>query len=284
MQKHGMATAFPKLSLRTLAKDWHKIIAALLMNKVWISGLGAMALGSIVFVYTTSIGDISVIQPLTNINGIVAVLIGVFLLKERVQSIELVGVMLLVGGALVVGFSSEASTAGQANESMLLMLTAVTVVLLVLGFVVFGLGSRLGGGSWSALIMAFIAGVGFGCANLFVKVLTESTKEGGEAMQLNGAVLVDLLTSYHIYALLVVVIIGSVAFQLGCSHGRIAVIQPTTTVFSNIMPVAGGWLVFGELMNPGKIVGIVIIVIGTLLLALGKPEEPVSSITQNCSP
>jgi len=272
MQKHGMASEFPKLGLRTLAKDWRKILRALLANKVWVGGFIVMGLGGALFVYSTSIGDISVIQPLTNINGVVAVLIGVLILKERIRSVEAAGVLLLIGGAIVVGFSSEASTAEAVNEGMLLVLTIATVLVLIIGFILFGMGSKLGGGGWASLIMAFIAGISFGLTNLFVKVLTESSKGGGDAMRISTEVLIEFLTAYHIYVLLIFLLVGSVAYQLACSHGRVAVVQPMTTVFSNVLPVAGGWLAFGEDMGVGKLAGIGIILVGTVMLMLGKPD------------
>jgi len=270
MQKHGMASEFPRLSLRTLATDWRRILKALFTNRIWVGGQLVMAAGGGVFVYATSVGDISVIQPLSNTNGVVAVLIGILFLGERLSPTEAVAVLLLIGGAILVGFSSEARTAGEANQGMLLMLAVVTAAVLVAGFAAFGLS---GHGGRSALIMAFASGIAFGLTNLFVKVVTEASKGGGEAMRVNLEVITALLCSYQIYLLLAALLVGMVGYQLACSHGRIAVIQPVTTVFSNVLPITGGWLVFDEVMNTGKLAGIGIILAGTILLTLGRDES-----------
>lgn len=267
MQKQGMASAFPKLSLSTLIKDFGKILKALAMNRAWAGGMLVMAVGGGVFVYTTSIGDISVIQPLTNVSGVVAVLIGVLVLKEKIRGFEAAGIVLLIGGAMTIGFSTEAMTSTVFNEGMLKAMTAVTALVMVAAFVISGLI----GGERGGLVLALNAGVTFGLTNLFVKVITEASKGDGEVMRVDGAAIIDLLTSYPIYVLLVALVIGTVAFQLSIANSRIAVVQPVATVFSNILPVVGGWLVFGESMNAGKLAGTAIILAGTVLLAAGEP-------------
>ncbi len=270
MQKHGIASEFPRLSLGTLTRDWRRIIKGLFTNRVWLGGQLVMAAGGGIFVYATSVGDISVIQPLSNTSGVVAVLIGVMLLGERLRGIEVVALLLLIGGAMVVGFSSEARTADEVHRGMLLMLTLVTAALLAAGFAAFGLR---GHGGRTALILAFSSGIAFGLTNLLVKVVTESSKGGGEAMRVNIEVIAGLLGSYPLYVLLAALLVGMVGYQLACSHGRIAVVQPVTTVFSNVLPILGGWLVFDEAMNAGKLAGIGVILAGTVLLALGRDES-----------
>ena len=270
MQKHGMASEFPRLSLGTLARDWRRIIKVLFTNRVWLGGQLVMAAGGGAFVYATSVGDISVIQPLSNTSGVVAVLIGVMLLGERLSGIEVAAVLLLIGGAIVVGFSSEARTAGEAHPGMLLVLAVAAAAVLAAGFAAFGLRGQ---GGRTALIMAFSSGIAFGLTNLLVKVVTEASKGGGEGMRVNLEVIGGLLGSYPIYVLLAALLVGMVGYQLACSHGRIAVIQPVTTVFSNALPILGGWLVFDEAMNAGKLAGIGIILAGTVLLTLGRGES-----------
>ncbi|MFC1889113.1 DMT family transporter [Thermodesulfobacteriota bacterium] len=274
MQKQGMASEFPRLSLGTLVKDFRKILGALVANKAWVGGMLVMGAGGGVFAYTTSIGDISVIQPLTNVSGVVAVLVGVLVLKERLRGMELVGIVLLIGGAMTIGFSTETMTSTVFNEGMLKGMTVVTAAVIAVAFALFGIFGK-SGGERGGLVMAFTAGVTFGLTNLFVKVVTEASKGGGEVMRVDGAAILDLLTSYPLYILLVALVLGMVAFQLACANSRIAVVQPVTTVFSNVLPVAGGWLVFGESMNAGKLAGTAIILAGTVLLAAGEPAGEV---------
>ena len=269
MQKHGIASEFPKLSMKTLAEDWRRILKALFMSKVWMGGLVVTTVGGGSLVYATSIGDISLIQPLTNMSGAVAVLIGVSLLGERLHKGELLAVVMLIGGAVMVGFSSETRTAHPPHQTVLFLLTGAATAALMGGFALFTLkGQRLGGGH--GLIMAFAAGIAFGLTNLYVKVVTEVAKGTGDGLRLDIEGIQDVFLSYPVYVLLAALLIGMVGFQLACAHGRIAIIQPVTTVFSNILPIVGGWLVFEEAMNPGKLIGIGVILTGTVLLTAGR--------------
>jgi len=267
MQKQGMATAFPKLSLGTFARDFGKILKALAMNRVWVGGMLVMGIGGGVLAYTTSIGDISVIQPLTNLSGVVAMLIGVLVLRERLKGLELVGVVLLIGGAMTIGFSTETMTSTVFNEGMLKGMAAVSALVMVSAFAI----SSWLGGERGGLVLALNAGVTVGLSNLFVKVVTEASKGGGNEMRIDGTAILEMITSYPIYVFVVALDLGTVAYQHAIANTRIAVVQPVTAVFSNVLPVAGGWLVFGETMNAGKLAGTVVILAGTILLAAGEP-------------
>ncbi len=268
MQKYGMSTSFPGLGLGTLVKDLRRIIRVLFGSRIWLGGIGLTTTGGVVFFFATSIGDISVIQPLSNLNGAVAVLIGITVLKERMGSREAAGVFLLLGGAVLLGHFTDVQTGSEFRTEMLALLTGVALVLLVAGFALFRPGSGRGGMK-PGLVMALVSGIAFGLAHLYIKVATETAKGAGGTLNIDFETAVGVFSSAPIYVLLMAAVIATVCYQLACAHGRVAVIQPVTTVFSNLLPVAGGWLIFGEVMNAGKLAAIGIIILGTTLLTTG---------------
>jgi len=86
-------------------KNMKKLIRELL-NKKLLTGVIIGGIGTLFYWKAISIGELSILQPLTNINIIVVWIFGWVYLKERIRSREWIGLLLIFVGAVVLSVSA----------------------------------------------------------------------------------------------------------------------------------------------------------------------------------
>lgn len=86
-------------------KNLKKLIRKLL-NKKLLSGVIIGGIGTLFYWKAISIGELSILQPLTNINVIVVWIFGWVYLKERIRSREWIGLLLIFVGAVTLSVSA----------------------------------------------------------------------------------------------------------------------------------------------------------------------------------
>ncbi len=86
-------------------KNLKKLIRKLL-NKKLLSGVIIGGIGTLFYWKAISIGELSILQPLTNINVIVVWIFGWVYLKERIRSKEWIGLILIFVGAVTLSVSA----------------------------------------------------------------------------------------------------------------------------------------------------------------------------------
>lgn len=269
MQKHGMSTEFPKIQLKGLLRNLPKIIKTLFTNKLWLLGFLVGPIGGAFLFQAMSEGKISVIQPLMNVGMLVTVLTGVIILKERLRAMEWMAVFILIGGAVLLSIVPADITASEMRAVMLwsLVATVVGVGCLLSAILAFGNGLLT-----VEMVMATLAGFGFGLGVTLIKVLTfEAGNHFGHFNVLETGQWLWILKSPYFYAMLVMEIIGLSTFQGALSHGRVALVSPITTIASIVVPVIGGVIVFSESIGLVQGAGIITVIVGTAMLA-GKDE------------
>ncbi len=273
MQKHGMATEFPKIGLREFLKNWRNIIKTLFANKLWLAGFAAGPIGGAFLFQAMSDGEISVIQPLMNVGMLVTVFTGVLALKERLKPREWFAVTILLGGAVLLSVvSGEESTSAILYRNLWFLIAAT---ILLGGLLVAAMA--VGKGRLSVeFVMAALAGFGFGLGVITIKVLTEKAgAHFGEFDVLKGEQWAWMIRTAYFWVMLVVEVLGFLFFQAALSHGRVALVSPITTIASVLVPVAAGYFVFGESIGALKGIGIVVVIVGTTMLA-GREEKSAS--------
>ena len=82
LQKHGIATRLPKFALEDVFSHFGELLAAMFKNRVWLLGFAVIPLGLGLEIQAVSMGDISVVRPLSRVESAFSVLIGVTLLGE----------------------------------------------------------------------------------------------------------------------------------------------------------------------------------------------------------
>lgn len=251
LQKHGVATRLPPLSLHSLIRDWRSILRALFLNRFWLLGGFANICGSVFMILAVNSGEISVVQPLINANVLVAILAGVLLLKERLSRVEWVGASMLLSGAAMVALSADTQVEFAGYDPYGLCLISLICAALAS---ILPLATRMLGRGNPEPFLAVSAGLWFGLSTVFLKVLTMSVWDWW------------IVFEWSLWALIAVNVVGFILYQMAFSHGRVSLVSPLTTIASMVPPVIVGLLTMSEEAHPLKLWGITVVAVGTILL------------------
>ncbi len=271
LQKQGMAASFPRISLRGFLGQLPLVARTLLANRAWMLGLAGMLLGMGLFGMALGRGDITVVQPVITLTGVVAAVVGVGFLGERLGRLEWVGIGLTLLGVALVGMGGGSQTAVQPAPLPLTLFTVVVVALALASLLLRRLALS------QELTLSLAAGLLYGLVNMLGKLLTQRVMDavGGsfdlDRLEVWGAMLSD----WPIWAILVGNLAAGVFFQTAFANGRASVVSPVVVIISNVLPIVGALLLFGERPHPLHFAGIVVVLAGTALLAFqAQAEEP----------
>jgi drug/metabolite transporter (DMT)-like permease len=209
LQKQGMAVSFPRITVGGLLRSLPLVIRTLLVNRAWLIGLVGMFVGMALFGMALGRGDITVVQPVVCLTGVVAAIVGVGFLGERLGRLEWVGIGLTLLGVVLVGMGGGGQTATAPQVWPLLAFIAVTTTLALASLLL----RRL---SLSAeLTLSLAAGLIYGLANMLGKVLTQNVlAEVGGSFDLDRLeVWASMLTDWPIFAIGVGNIAAGVFYQ-----------------------------------------------------------------------
>lgn len=263
MQKHGISTSFPKITLRELGKRGGEILLALGKNWLWTVGVIFWFFGWVLHFQALGMGHISLVQPLMNSQIFVVVLIGVLILKEKIVPYEWLGVGILVGGAVLLSFSATGKEGElEIMEGPLYILTGVIFVLI---FSLTFATSRIKGSLWE-VALAIIAGLLFSIGAIYMKATTSLIREGMDFTLSSPEVWFKVLTTPYFLGVIIAGASGFVITQGAFSHGRAAIVTPIITTVSMLVPVVAAILIFKEEITLLRGMGLLVIMIGALLL------------------
>lgn len=274
MQKHGIATALPKLTLSRFLRQPIFIIRTLITNWVWLLGICCNLFGGAFFVLALGAGQLSVVQPLVSTNVMISLLIGVTLFGERMNRSEWISLgLFLVGGAVLAGSAGDAAAIDGPYDRMLLWIAiavsagVATAPLLMM----LKAGSRLR----PEIGLAIAAGIYFGLGSVSIKAISLDLSEAfGTIDLLSPALWWAVLIAPHAWLIAVWNVLGFVCFQGAFSHGRVSIVAAVTNVMVMVAPVLIGTLLFHEAMTALRIMGIAAVALGTILLSLAGKEDP----------
>ena len=83
------------------------MVRALLGDWRWGSEFVSTSLGWVLFVQATALGDISLEQPLISSGDLLLVVLAVVFFKERMVTLEWIGVLLTVAGAVALACEAD---------------------------------------------------------------------------------------------------------------------------------------------------------------------------------
>lgn len=265
MQKHGMATRLPGLSVRTFLRDIRRVVRTVFSNPVWLGGLAVNLLGGLFMILAIDTGELSVVQPLTNLNLLVSVVAGVWLLGERLSRSESAGAAGMLAGAVLLSLSGLRSTS-QPRPATTAVLIAATIAAFAATIALNAAGRVLRGRLPQELVLAASAGLLFGLSTVYVKVLSAQLA-GVQGM---AAVLAAVLPSAALWGIVAANVAGFALYQIAFAQGRVAVVSPLCTVSALLMPVGTGVLALAEHLDALRAAGIAVLA-GALVLLLRRP-------------
>lgn len=263
MQKHGMSKSFPKITLGGFFRQVGPILKTLGTNWIWMTGLVFMIGGMVNFATALSKADLSVVQPIVCLTGVIAALIGVAVLKEKVLPVEWLGIGLILVGVVVVSSVSSGQTAVIPSNRGMFVFTAITTVMIGGSLLLSRAGLSV------EFAMSLVAGLNYGLSNLVGKFLTQRViAETGSFSLAAGSTYASLATDYPLYIIILVNILGGGAFETAFANGRASVVSPLVTIISTVLPIVAALTILGEAVHLSHAIGIAIVLLGTATLAL----------------
>ncbi len=277
MEKHGVASRLPDLTLRTIFRDWRRILRAMATNWLWLLGIAVNLAGGVFLILAIDEGEISVIQPLVNANVVVAMLAGVVVLRERLSVLEWAGAAVLLGGAALVSSSATGAAPGVAGVAIAMDDARVAWVsaAFVAGAVGLLVAGRLASRRMSAEpFLAVSSGLLYGLGTVWLKVVMVHL--GGADNRPFWDTVAAACREWALWALIAANVAGFVLQQVAFSRGRVALVAPMLTIASGLPPVVAGIAALGEPAGALKMFGIVVVAAGTAMLFIRKDAAVVA--------
>ena len=210
-------------------------VVAWIRDPMWIGGLGVQTAGWVLYVIAVSRAPVSMVAVMMQ-GGIALFVVGsVLILGERARSREWIGIGAIVLGMVMLTLSIPGGQSeGALEPGTLLVLSAI---LLALGLAPMGVERMKQSGAGAAIF----SGVAFGLGALLTKAMTDQFA-GDET----GSLALRIATNPYAYGVVAANIAGIVTLQNSFHSARGIIAMPLSSAFSNVVPIAGGMLAFGE--------------------------------------
>ncbi len=210
-------------------------IIAWLRDPIWIGGLGIQFAGYILYVIAISSAPVSMIAVMMQGGIALFVVMSVVILGERARPREWVGIVVIVFAMVMLTMSlSAGGIEGTLSPLALLILSAVLIAAGVAPMLIPGLRQ-------SGAAAAILSGVAFGLGALCAKAMTEEF-----IAQASWPLALRIAANPYVYGAIITNIVGIVMLQNSFHSARGIIAMPLSSALSNIVPIAGGMIAFGE--------------------------------------
>ena len=248
MERKGLSS-LPEITPGGSARNPFHVIRILVFSRLWLAGWIIAQIGWAFAVQAFHIGDFNVVKTLSSLSIVVATLLCVRLLAEKLNTLEKFGIILVTIGALCVSLESEVTKQGFVDYNSFILFNGIA---LALAFSLIALNSirskKSGKPSWEAASAA-AAGIFYSVSSLFQYLATYGSQ--GSQNQFN----LFSLESWLAYLLNVpfvvgyaIILLGFFSFQSAMSRGRASIAFPISTSLGIAVPVLGSTIIFGELI------------------------------------
>lgn len=214
-------------------------IRAFLNCRPWLKAQGLQITGAWSHNIAVGLAPLSVVQPINAAGICLLVILAVTRLKEKASLVDWIGIISIVAGVLMLGF-----TLVQTTEKTL----SYRPVILWL-FIILMLGVSI-----TSLFVAFtrkddrtssLVGIGVGMLVGLTAIFTKMawTDVGNRWGEYRVA---GFLFSSYFWMAIVLTLIAMVLFQTALQRGSAIVVVPLVTGFSNLIPIIVGLVAFRE--------------------------------------
>lgn len=249
-------------------------IAAWLRDPMWIGGLGVQTAGWALYLIAVSKAPVSMLAVMMQGGIALFVIASVVILGERASGREWAGIGAIVFGMLMLALSLEAGEIEGAFEPGTLL--TFTALLMAAGLAPMAVARLNASGAAAAIL----SGIAFGLGGLFTKAMMEELSAGAAA-----SLALRIVSEPYVYGMLAANIVGIVLLQNSFHSARGIIAMPLSGALSNIVPIAGGMIAFGERLPAGTMaaamrVGAFVLTIAAGALLAGSrersPGEPIA--------
>jgi len=211
-------------------------LAAWVRDPIWTGGLAVQTAGYALYMVALADAPVSMMAVAMQGGIVLFVALAVVFLKERARIWEWLGIGAFLVAALMLAASLGAGAAQRAPDVPALTLSSLAAVAIMAALLVHQRRRR------SAAAVAAASGIALGFASLYTKPLAD---ELACAPGLAGFAAV-LTASPYTYLTIAANVAGLVMLQNSFAIGRGIIAMPLSSAISNVIPIAGGILAFGE--------------------------------------
>ena len=216
-------------------------IVAWIRDPMWIGGLGVQTAGWAFYLIAVSRVPVSMVAVMGQGGIALFVIASVAILGERASPREWVGIGAIVLGMLMLALSLRGGEIeGSFEPSTLLTFSAL---LSLAGLVPMAVARMNASGAAAAIL----SGVAFGLGALFTKAMTFEFTGGDTAI-----IALQIVSNPYVYCTIAANIAGIVLLQNSFHSARAIIAMPLSGALSNIVPIVGGMIVFGERLPAGS--------------------------------
>ena len=214
--------------LPSLQGGWHLAAWwAFIRDPLWVLGVALQTGGYGLYLTALRAAPLSVVHTALNGGIVLFVLLAVVGLGERVRAVEWLGVSCVVLGLIALGASLTADAPAAVSAHGMVFFAAAVVGLALLALAIDASPGR-------AIGLSIATGLFLGLASVFAKTLVAADS------------LAAALSSRPLWLTLGANIVGFLLMQGALQAGRGVVVVPLFSTLSNLVPIVGGILLYGE--------------------------------------
>lgn len=207
-------------------------LAAWIRDPIWIGGLAVQTAGYALYMVALAGAPVSMMAVAMQGGIVLFVALAVVFLNERARIWEWLGIGAFLVAALMLAASLGAGAAQLPPDVPTLTLSSLAAFAIMAALLVWQRLRR------NAAAVAAASGIALGFASLYTKPLAD---------ELAGAPhLAALAASPYTYLTIASNVAGLVMLQNSFAIGRGIIAMPLSSAISNVIPIAGGILAFGE--------------------------------------
>ncbi len=216
-----------------------RAIVAWITDLRWLASILIQTLGYALYIVALAGAPVSMVAVMMQGGIALFVLFAVAFLHERARPREWIGIAVILLAMVMLGMSLPAGEVEGVPDVPILF--ALTIALVSVGMVPMVAQQMRRSGAAAAIF----SGIAFGLGSLYTKGMTDLFMAGSGA-----GVVLRIAANPYVYAAIAANIAGLVTLQNAFHDARAIIVMPLSSALSNLVPIAGGMLAFGEAL-PG---------------------------------
>lgn len=241
-----------------MSKPWD-FFKGVVSNKFWWLGIGCSVLATAGYYVAMARYDLSQVQPMMVLNPVLTALMGFCILKEALTKRIVVAICFVVAG-LLYSVENLGESTGMQNVSLLWAFAgALSFVAILAQFLCKN----------REMTDSLIMGVGFGLSAAFYKSVTMDF----DLDNVDVSAVLGLLLDLRVWGYVLTYGIAFLYSQISFSRGRALFIVPFSAAVGAAVPILAGAVVFSEAFPIGKIISVLLVLMGAALFVVRRPRR-----------
>jgi multidrug transporter EmrE-like cation transporter len=178
---YAISAILCKIGLQTVVAEsssLNKLFDFLIHRKIWLLGIALSGIANIAMIQIQSQLDVSIVYSFLNLSYVFILVMGHYLLKETLTSIQWFGVAVVILGTLLLLVVTDPASGQATNTRILLLMTGIAVVAVVCLAI---LAKQWSSKTNYEIFFAICTGICFGSVEIYLKATTNIvTGELGE--------------------------------------------------------------------------------------------------------